>query len=72
VLAAAVGVGCNDDLTDVPALDEASLRAHAMSSPGNVLVGAGNIARCDASGDEATARLLDSIPGTVFTTGNSV
>ena len=36
-----------------------------------VLVGAGDIARCSSSGAEATARLLDSIPGTVFTTGDN-
>jgi uncharacterized protein YjdB len=39
--------------------------------PGSVtLVGAGSVARCDRSWDEATARLLDAIPGTVFTTGD--
>jgi hypothetical protein len=37
-----------------------------------VLVGAGDIAKCSSSGDEATAKLLDSIPGTVFTTGDNV
>jgi acid phosphatase type 7 len=37
-----------------------------------VLVGAGDIADCDSRGDEATARLLDRIPGTVFTTGDNV
>ncbi|MCA1676107.1 MAG: DNRLRE domain-containing protein, partial [Actinobacteria bacterium] len=37
-----------------------------------VLVGAGDIAGCSTSGDEATATLLDSIPGTVFTTGDNV
>jgi 3',5'-cyclic AMP phosphodiesterase CpdA len=36
-----------------------------------VMVGAGDIARCAGSGDEATARLLDHIPGTVFTTGDN-
>jgi hypothetical protein len=36
-----------------------------------VLVGAGDIAGCSASGDEATAALLDSIPGTVFTAGDN-
>ena len=36
-----------------------------------VLVGAGDIASCDATGDEATAELLDRIPGTVFTTGDN-
>jgi hypothetical protein len=36
-----------------------------------VLVGAGDIATCSNSNDEATARLLDEIPGTVFTTGDA-
>ena len=35
------------------------------------LVGAGDIADCASPGDEATAALLDTIPGTVFTTGDS-
>lgn len=37
-----------------------------------VLVGAGDIASCNATGDEATAALLDGIPGTVFTAGDNV
>lgn len=36
-----------------------------------ILVGAGDIASCDVEGDEETARLLDRIPGTVFTTGDN-
>jgi hypothetical protein len=37
-----------------------------------VLVGAGDIADCpDISGAEATAKLLDAIPGTVFTAGDN-
>jgi acid phosphatase type 7 len=36
-----------------------------------VMVGAGDIARCAGSGDEATARLLGKIPGTVFTVGDN-
>ena len=42
-------------------------------SPGTarVLVGAGDIADCGSSGDEATANLLDGIPGTVFTAGDN-
>ena len=36
-----------------------------------VLVGAGDIAGCDTTGDEATAKLLDSISGTVFTAGDN-
>ena len=37
-----------------------------------VLVGAGDIASCSSSGDEATANLLDDIAGTVFTLGDNV
>jgi hypothetical protein len=36
-----------------------------------VLVGAGDIADCGSSGDEATANLLDGISGTVFTAGDN-
>ena len=37
-----------------------------------VLVGAGDIAKCTVTGDEATAALLDNIAGTVFTLGDNV
>lgn len=37
-----------------------------------VLVGAGDIAGCSYDEDEETARLLDNIPGTVFTLGDNV
>ena len=37
-----------------------------------VFVGAGDIATCDLDSDEATAALLDTIPGTVFTAGDNV
>ena len=36
-----------------------------------VLVGAGDIARCEEPGDEATAKLIEDIPGTVFTLGDN-
>ena len=36
------------------------------------LVGAGDIASCASTGDEDTAALLDTIPGTVFTAGDNV
>ncbi len=36
-----------------------------------VLVGAGDIATCDREDDEATARILDTIPGMVFTAGDN-
>ena len=37
-----------------------------------VLVGAGDIAECEVPGAEATALLLDAIPGTVFAAGDNV
>jgi PKD repeat protein len=38
---------------------------------GQVFVGSGDIAVCSTLGDEATAALLDSIPGTVWTAGDN-
>jgi acid phosphatase type 7 len=53
----------------------AALRARGAPSPPTasdpVLVGAGDIAACDNDGDERTAKLLDKIPGTVFTLGDN-
>ncbi len=42
-----------------------------LSSGPVTLVGAGNISLCAATGDDATAALLDSIPGTVFADGDA-
>ena len=53
-----------------PASSAKSLSVPAGQDP--VLVGAGDIASCaDLSGAEATAKLLDSIPGVVFTAGDN-
>jgi PKD domain-containing protein/calcineurin-like phosphoesterase family protein len=41
------------------------------ATPDEVLVGAGNIATCGGDDDEATAQLLDAIPGTVVTLGDN-
>ena len=46
--------------------------SRSARAAGAVMVGAGDIAKCSVPGDEATARLLDGIPGTVFTTGDNV
>jgi calcineurin-like phosphoesterase family protein len=57
-----------------PALAAAPAPAAALASlPDSVavLVGAGDIADCDSRGDEQTAALLDTIPGTVFTAGDN-
>jgi acid phosphatase type 7 len=45
------------------------VRAVASGDP--VLVGAGDIASCTQSGDQATAALLGKIGGTVFTLGDN-
>jgi hypothetical protein len=42
----------------------------SAQSAAQVLVGAGDIASCDADKSQATALLLDKIPGTVFTAGD--
>ena len=45
--------------------------APAAAEEPAVLVGAGDIGSCLSDGDEATAKLLDRIPGTVFTLGDN-
>ncbi|HEY6108415.1 MAG TPA: metallophosphoesterase, partial [Gemmatimonadales bacterium] len=42
------------------------------ANPSQILVGAGDISTCGNNSDEATAQLLDAIPGTVFTAGDNV
>jgi hypothetical protein len=42
-----------------------------LPGSGQVLVGAGDIAECGLTGDDATAALLDRIQGTVFTAGDN-
>jgi acid phosphatase type 7 len=65
IIAIAVAVGAilittAQETPDVPVAGGAS-----------VLVGAGDIAECGDDKDEATAALLDAIPGTVFTAGDN-
>ena len=46
-------------------------RSSSAQSDDAVLVGAGDIASCDdLAGAEATAKLIDKIPGTVFAVGD--
>lgn len=54
----------------LPTLPTPTLPTPALPTP-VVFVGAGDIARCNSRGAEATARLLDTIPGTVFTLGDN-
>jgi len=48
----------------------AGATAQLVVSPA-ILVGAGDIASCTSTGDEATAALLDAVSGTVFTAGDN-
>lgn len=72
----ACGTGASGE--DVPVLRQAGMlsielaRPHAARSEPAVLLAAGDIARCDSSGDEATAKLLASLRGTVLTLGDNV
>jgi hypothetical protein len=57
---------CNSNTKSTPASKNVPSR-----EPGAVLVGAGDIASCDdLLGAEATAKLLDNIPGSVFAVGD--
>ncbi|MDZ4855321.1 MAG: metallophosphoesterase [Nitrospirota bacterium] len=49
----------------------AAMISPPATSAAEILVGAGDIAGCSSPFDEATATLLDAIPGTVFTTGDN-
>ena len=53
---------------------ESELRFTGAPAPAanEVFVGAGDIAKCGVGDAEATAKLLDRIPGTVFTLGDNV
>ena len=50
---------------------EQSVSAQVATAADPVFVGAGDIASCTSKGDEATANLVDTIPGTVYTTGDN-
>lgn len=57
----------------VPTIQRGSpTAAPAVPTPDPVLVGAGDIAVCNAKGDETTAALLETIDGIVFTLGDNV
>jgi len=76
-LAVLVGIGllwtCTGDRSVGPGAPPArGIVAATSGTSAQVLVGAGDIARCDRTFDEATASILDTIPGQVFTVGDNV
>jgi hypothetical protein len=59
---------CSDGPTDAAK----SLLPGQNAAAAPVLVGAGNVARCDAGNDERTAALVGGVAGTVFALGDQV
>jgi hypothetical protein len=71
-LSAAVLLGCQDKIDPTePAAPPETIQPAATGTAAVTLVGAGDIATCSSNEDEATAKLLDNIPGTVFTAGDN-
>ena len=56
----------------VPPLLTLGLPAHAQTAPpaDPTVIAAGDISMCQTDGDEETAKLIDSMPGTVFPLGD--
>ena len=66
--AAPVIMASRESISFIPRL---VLTVNTVPAADPVLVGAGDIASCSSSGDEATANLIAAIPGTVFTAGDN-
>jgi hypothetical protein len=66
-----VVLGRREGIAEVTATSGTSSATSDVHVAARVLVGAGDIADCQSSGDEATAALLDTIPGVVFTLGDN-
>ncbi len=73
--AAATPAAANPGATASPTVPLATGPSASPSSaptgPTAVLVGAGDIATCGSTHDEATAALVEAIPGIVFTAGDN-
>src|SRR5215216_5080838 len=75
VLAAALTAGCAGRPSAGDTLARATAPATAAKAAGQrltTLLAAGDIASCASDGDEQTAALLDNLPGTVLTLGDTV
>jgi hypothetical protein len=72
-------LGCERPLSphepgvSIPVTQPSAITPSSIRWPNEVnLSGAGDIAWCSNNGDEATAKLLDTLPGRVFTAGDNV
>ena len=59
-------------VSPLPTVTTSPLPTPTLIPESFILVGAGDISSCENDNDELTAQLLDTIPGTVFTTGDNV
>jgi hypothetical protein len=71
LLLAGALVYCGKEQSPVTPTPAVSPVPVSVSGGSGVLVGAGDIGYCGSPGAEATARLLDRFPGTVFTAGDN-
>ena len=71
VLTATLTGGCDKDSGAQTPVSPTAPSFSGASISEAVLVGAGDINMCGQPGAEATAKLLDEIPGTVFTSGDN-
>jgi hypothetical protein len=74
VTPATASAGPSGPVSSEPAPTASSVAGSPTAGPAGdpVLVGAGDIADCGLDGDSATAALLDTLDGTVFTAGDNV
>lgn len=67
----ATGAGSDGLVFDTPPVETDLHFPTPAAMPDEVFVGAGDIATCGVGDPESTARLLDGMPGTVFTLGDN-
>ena len=71
ILAAGLVAGCGKGSAPASPTSPNLVPAPVLSAPAGTLVGAGDIGFCGSPGAESTARLLDRLPGIVFTAGDN-
>ncbi len=71
---ALVLASCTNDSPTQPMLTASYVTPTGLvtANPPQIFIGAGDISSCGNSGDEATAQIIDTIPGTVYLLGDNV